>query len=106
MEIGAHTANHLFLPAQSAVAKVHEMASNRDYLQTLLRRSVTSFAYPYGAYDAESIAACRALGFHTAVTVVSQSVWPSHDPLALPRVEVTQTSQTEFESMLETAVIL
>jgi peptidoglycan/xylan/chitin deacetylase (PgdA/CDA1 family) len=99
-EIGAHTENHLFLPVQPRSTKISEIATNREYLQALLGRDVRSFAYPYGAFDLETVQICRSMGFHSCVTVIGQPVRPWSDPWLLPRNEVKAQTVANFEAFV------
>ncbi len=99
--IGAHTAHHLYLPAQPRSVKIREIAVNRRYLQDVLGREVSSFAYPYGGFDAETVRICRGMGFRAAVTVVQGPVRPWSDPLLLPRNEVKAQTALEFEALID-----
>ena len=99
-DIGAHTENHLFLPVQPRSVKIAEIATNREYLQALLGRDVLSFAFPYGAFDLETVQICRSMGFHSCVTVVGQPVRPWSDPWLLPRNEVKAQTVEEFEAFV------
>jgi peptidoglycan/xylan/chitin deacetylase (PgdA/CDA1 family) len=99
--IGAHTDHHLYLPAQPRSVKIREIATNRRYLQDVLGREVSSFAYPYGGFDAETVRICRGMGFRAASTVVRGPVWPWSDPLLLPRNEVKAQTALEFEALVD-----
>jgi peptidoglycan/xylan/chitin deacetylase (PgdA/CDA1 family)/SAM-dependent methyltransferase len=101
--IGAHTHHHLYLPAQPRSVKIWEIATNRRYLQDVLGRELSSFAYPYGAFDAETVRICRGMGFRAAVTVISDPVRPWTDPLLLPRYEVKMQTALEFEALVDGA---
>jgi peptidoglycan/xylan/chitin deacetylase (PgdA/CDA1 family) len=87
-EIGAHTENHLFLPAHPRSVKICEIATNQEYLQALLGREVPALADPYGTFDLETVQICRSMGFQCCVTVVGQPVHSWSDPCLLPRNEV------------------
>jgi peptidoglycan/xylan/chitin deacetylase (PgdA/CDA1 family) len=95
--VGAHTENHLFLPAQSRLVKIREIAANRRFLQDVTRKEVSSFSYPYGAFDEETVRFCRGLGFRSGVTVVGKPTRPWNDTLLLPRNEVKSQTIEEFE---------
>ena len=88
MEIGAHTAHHLLLPAQSAATKEHEIAHCKQRLETLLGHAVQSLSYPHGAFDAETVDVTDRAGFTVAVTTGNQPAWRRSHPLVLPRCAV------------------
>lgn len=56
MEIGSHTITHPDLTTVSQSQLVNEMSQSQATLQNLLGAPVTDFAYPYGAYNANTIA--------------------------------------------------
>ncbi|MCL5003676.1 MAG: polysaccharide deacetylase family protein [Patescibacteria group bacterium] len=68
VEIGAHTVHHFWLKGLS-VSKVNvEIAQSRDALEKLIDKPVTAFAYPFGAFDNQTIESVRKAGFTTAVS--------------------------------------
>jgi peptidoglycan/xylan/chitin deacetylase (PgdA/CDA1 family) len=99
--IGAHTENHLWLPAQPHSVRIREIAINRRYLQDVLGQEICDFAYPYGAYDQETVGICRSVGFRFGVTVMPGPVRPWNDPLLLPRIEVRPQTADSFAVMME-----
>jgi peptidoglycan/xylan/chitin deacetylase (PgdA/CDA1 family) len=98
--IGAHTANHPFLPAHQRKTKLQEIAVNRRFLEELVGEPVSSFAYPYGGFDSEAVELCRGMGFRSAVTVVGRAVRPWDDLLLLPRSEIKAQTVTDFEAFV------
>jgi peptidoglycan/xylan/chitin deacetylase (PgdA/CDA1 family) len=55
-EIGSHTVTHPDLTTVSQADLVTEMSQSQTTLQNLLGVPVTDFAYPYGAYNANTLA--------------------------------------------------
>lgn len=51
IEIGAHTVTHPKLSALSPKRQFEEIEGSRTYLEALLGKQITSFAYPYGASE-------------------------------------------------------
>ena len=100
-DIGAHTVNHLFLPAHSEGTQAEEIALNKRALEALLDRPITTLAYPHGGFTAQTIDICRSLGFRSALTVVSAPLVAGADPLRVPRVEVKTSDLPAFEALLE-----
>lgn len=88
MDIGAHTAHHLLLPAQSAEAKMYQVAQCKQRLEALLGHDVPSLSYPHGAFDEETVALTERAGFTVAVTTGNQPAWRRSHPLVLPRCAV------------------
>ena len=102
--VGAHTVEHLFLPAQPDDALRHELVESRRTLEARDARGrsrVDALAYPFGAFDARIVTAARDAGYRLAVTCVDRAVNDADDPLALPRIEVTEGPLDRFIARLE-----
>lgn len=56
MEIGSHTITHSDLTQVSQTQLVQEMSQSQTTLQNAIGAPVTNFAYPYGAYNSNTIA--------------------------------------------------
>jgi peptidoglycan/xylan/chitin deacetylase (PgdA/CDA1 family) len=88
MSVGSHTVNHLMLPAQSRAVRQAELAASRRSLEVLLARNITSLCYPYGSFDAETVAAAREAGYQCAVATGNLPVDRASDTFAIPRLAV------------------
>ena len=64
-EIGSHAHAHLRKPSYE------DLVRSRETLRDKLGVEATALAYPYGAYDSETIDAARRAGFRCAATVKS-----------------------------------
>ncbi len=56
MEIGSHTVSHVDLTQASQATLVNQMSQSQLVLQNTIGAPVTNLAYPYGAYNANTIA--------------------------------------------------
>ena len=101
--VGAHTVDHLFLPAQPDEVVMRELAESRATLERVMGGTVDSLAYPFGAVDDRTLAAARAAGYRLAVTCVDGAVAWDGDTLAMPRVEVTEGPLERFVATIERA---
>lgn len=88
MEIGSHGCSHRRLPPLDDRALKQEVVDSRATLEQLLGVPVTSFAFPYGSYDARSTAAVRAAGYTAACTTQSGWALLDRDPFSLRRLSV------------------
>jgi peptidoglycan/xylan/chitin deacetylase (PgdA/CDA1 family) len=90
--IGAHTVRHINFASASAADVREEMASGRDFLEDILQREVTHFAYPFGAGGPREAELAHAVGFRTAVTTKRGSLFAAHlrHPYALPREAISR----------------
>ncbi|GAC1473197.1 MAG: hypothetical protein PVSMB7_26840 [Chloroflexota bacterium] len=86
MDIEAHSLTHPDLTTLPPARAAREVAGSRRELQSRLHRSVSLFAYPYGAVNASVIEDVRKAGYLAAFTT-RQGWWQSRsDRLTLPRV--------------------
>lgn len=67
-EIGGHTVDHLNLTGLSNDEMVHQISDDRQVLQSM-GFNVTSFSYPYGAYNDTAKAIVQQSGYTSARTV-------------------------------------
>ena len=84
--VGAHTVNHPAMPFVDAAGQLAEARESREACEAWLGAPVEHFAYPFGRYDAASVAAVREAGFASACTTVPSVTRAYRDPLRLPRV--------------------
>lgn len=75
IEIGSHTNTHASLAAATEVEAYEELRSSRLTLEALLRRPVTSVAYPFGHYSRECPAAAERAGYRCAVAGEGRGGW-------------------------------
>lgn len=85
-EIGAHTQDHLSLPAYPADVQSAQINISKQILQQHLGMAITTFAYPYGAYNTTTVDIVRLAGFTTAVTTQNGTTQDEKAPLTLRRV--------------------
>ena len=100
IELGGHTVSHPLLSEQSVEVQQQEIEQGKLDLEKLLDRRVTSFAYPFGAYNQETIPIVEKAGFECACSTVENSVWHKSDRFSLPRFEVQNWNKAEFERRL------
>ncbi len=100
IELGAHTVNHPLLSEQSIAVQQQEIQQSKLDLERLLNHPVTSFAYPFGAYQSETLPLVEEAGFQYACSTLETSVWQKSDRWLLPRFEVQNWQKAEFERQL------
>ncbi len=100
MQIGAHTLTHPILRNIPLDEARHEIARNRDELQSITRAPVTTFAYPNGQpqidYGPEHVRLVRELGFRAAVSTSWGVAAPGCDRWQLPRFTPWDTTPSRF----------
>jgi peptidoglycan/xylan/chitin deacetylase (PgdA/CDA1 family) len=70
VEIAAHTVNHIYLKDAQMPVVYYEIFDSKKQLESLIHAPVISFAYPYGAFDAQSQQLVKDAGFRTAVSTI------------------------------------
>lgn len=91
MEICSHTVSHCRLTkVDDAVLDGELIHSMRD-LSDILRREVTTLAYPYGLYDERVVEATRRAGYLVALTAEPGFGMIADDPLRVRRITVFNT---------------
>jgi peptidoglycan/xylan/chitin deacetylase (PgdA/CDA1 family) len=86
LTVGAHTMSHPSLPRLTPQRQSAEIEASRRRCEAMTGGPVAHFAYPFGHYDAASLAATRAAGFETACATTPGVVRPTTDPYRLPRL--------------------
>jgi len=79
--IGGHTTTHINLAQANAATVADEMRDNRVFLEGIIEKPVTHFAYPFGNRDACGLREAdiaKAIGFRSAVTTHRGSLFPQH----------------------------
>jgi len=70
VEIGAHTAHHIWLKGQPLDIATYEIGQSKKILEALIHKPVVSFAYPFGAFDTQAIDEVKKSGFLTATSTI------------------------------------
>lgn len=100
VEVGAHTVNHPFLSTLSTTKQQYELKQSKTYLEEIIGRPVSSFAYPHGDYTAQTAAIACEVGFTCACSTVPKKVRRNSNFFQLPRLEVQDWNGEEFEKQL------
>jgi peptidoglycan/xylan/chitin deacetylase (PgdA/CDA1 family) len=89
-EFGSHTVTHPHLPRSTTKDKQRELGESKKALENILGVHVTSFCYPYGEYDAESISLLEQTGYRMACSNRPGSNRQEHvdNPYLLRRTEI------------------
>lgn len=91
MEIGSHTANHVRLTEADDKLLSAELSDSKTALEDALGSEISSFAYPYGAWDARCANAVRETGYRAACTTRNGWALRDGDPCLLRRLTVFNT---------------
>jgi peptidoglycan/xylan/chitin deacetylase (PgdA/CDA1 family) len=102
IEIGAHTVTHPPLTTLDPVARDRELQKSKRVLEEMVRREVSSFAYPHGDHNTATVSAVRAAGFTAACTTAAATLSAASALLTLPRYQVLDWSGDELSARLQT----
>ena len=91
-EVGAHTRNHVHLPKLSTEECLQEISLSRHELEDSAGSSVEHFCYPYGDFNAGTVAVVVAAGFASATTTRRGRCQAGDSMLELPRVPVLRST--------------
>jgi peptidoglycan/xylan/chitin deacetylase (PgdA/CDA1 family) len=101
VEIGAHTITHTPLTSLRPEQQRQEIEGSKMYLEQILARSITAFAYPHGLFTAETVEMLRQAGMTCACATVPDPVRPDSDPFRLPRMLAMHWSGEQLAERLE-----
>jgi len=87
MHLGGHSHRHEVYPRLTPAQQAHDARTCWDLLSERLGRKPRAFAYPYGRYDANTVAAVRSAGFAAAMTTVSRTNIGRVPPYQIARVD-------------------
>ena len=91
MEIGSHSMHHHRLPTLDDEKLARDLSDSKAVLEKATGRTVSSFAYPYGAWDVRCAEAVRAAGYHAACTTRTGWALKDNDPFLLRRLTIANT---------------
>ncbi len=100
LSIGCHGIHHLCLPAQPLPIQQRETVESKYVLESLLKKSVNAFAYPYGVYDHRTEAVVRSAGFDSAFTTREGIIYPGDNLWRLARNEAGAWPLSRFSDWL------
>jgi len=101
ISIGAHGVTHRPLNRLDAAVTRFEVCRSKSDCEEWTGRSVTMFAYPFGAADRNCRRIVAEAGFKMAFRINPGSVRAWSDPFMLPRLEVRDWTREEFRTALE-----
>jgi peptidoglycan/xylan/chitin deacetylase (PgdA/CDA1 family) len=99
-EIGAHSVTHPFLPELPLFVQKNEIENSKSDLEEILGHTVTSFAYPHGFYDTQTVSLVQAAGFKCACSCDFTRVKSSSNLFFLPRMAVENWDGETFSHWL------
>ena len=88
-ELGGHTITHANLARLNSEEKRQEISVSKAALEQQFNTRLSSFAYPFGIYDAEDVKLAEEAGFDTAVTTIEGINSAARQPFELQRVKIS-----------------
>jgi peptidoglycan/xylan/chitin deacetylase (PgdA/CDA1 family) len=98
LDLGAHTRTHPSLPSLATDQQKEEIAGSVAVLREMIGSEMSSFAYPYGDYDAQVVDAVQEAGIRCACTTRHHRVGRRAPLLELPRLYVQNVDASGFSS--------
>lgn len=95
MEIGSHTINHKDLAKMGENDQEKQLTTSKAALENLLGKSVTSFCYPAGKYNAITVTLAKKAGYTTSTTTkpgIATGQDFMNSPHELKRIRVTEST--------------
>jgi peptidoglycan/xylan/chitin deacetylase (PgdA/CDA1 family) len=100
IDIGAHTVNHRRLSKHSVNIQQEEILQSKVDLEKWLKRSINTFAYPFGDYTLKTSRLVQETGFICACSTVEDVIHKGCDVFQLPRFNVKDWNRQQFEEQL------
>jgi len=91
-EVGSHTHQHIDLTVSEKNTCQLEIWLDKSELESVVKKPVEHFCYPYGRYQPEHINMVDDIGFVTATTTQRSRCHSKTDMLQLPRVPVLRST--------------
>jgi Predicted xylanase/chitin deacetylase len=94
-----HTVTHRYLSALSYISQYRELNDSKKYLEQLLGKKCYYMAYPFGAYNLDSMKIAQKLGYRLCFTTCGGKAMLSSNKYRFPRLFVGQNINTFINSM-------
>ncbi len=104
-EIGSHTVNHKNLTQITRQEVQTELRESKRALESLLGKEVPSFAYTYGAYNADTIALVKEAGYKNARNTFQGYITRNTDRYQLhSTTPVIASSMSNMKALVDRAI--
>lgn len=101
VELGAHTLNHAYLKDMKENLAWKEIYDCKILLEKMFAVPVPSFAYPFGAFNKETVNLVRKAGYTNAVSVIPGIMQSDTNDLFLFRIRPGYINTGNFTKSLE-----
>lgn len=89
--IGSHTLTHPKLPDLSEGEAFWEVSESRRVLEAALKRKITTFSFPFGAFNPALVELCRRAGYERVFTTLPTMAFRDREEFVTGRVKVDPT---------------
>ena len=101
VEIGSHTLNHRYLKELPVDIQKQEIFQSKEELEKLFKVPVTTFAYPYGAYDDNTIKLVKEASYSAAVSVIKGEEQSNNNLFSLYRIRAGSATGNNMIKVLK-----
>jgi peptidoglycan/xylan/chitin deacetylase (PgdA/CDA1 family) len=101
VEIGSHTLNHSYLKQTSYNEAKRQIVQSKKVLEHAFHIQVDTFAYPFGAFDAQAIELVKEASYSAALTVMPGSYISNDNLYLLPRIRPEELLGGNTATMLD-----
>ena len=102
IEVGGHTRTHPLLPTLNAANSNAEIAGGKQDIEAQLGQGITTFCYPTGKFNAQTLQQVKTAGYVAAVTMEQRKASSADNLLLLPRWGVYKNDSLErFKTVIK-----
>jgi peptidoglycan/xylan/chitin deacetylase (PgdA/CDA1 family) len=101
VEVGAHTLDHLYLKLLTKNIVIKQVFESKKALEEMFKIKIESFAYPYGAFDQNTIDIVRGAGYTSAVSEITDDIQSNTNVFYLSRIRAGNFSYGNVITFLE-----
>ncbi len=99
-DVGAHSVTHATFSRRTPEQQRWEMQQSRQDLESMLRRDIPGFAYPFGDFGPDTARLAREAGFEFACTTEEEPISSSTSAHLMPRVAVEESDPRAFAAQM------
>ncbi|OIN94803.1 hypothetical protein AUJ38_01625 [bacterium CG1_02_42_9] len=101
IEIGFHTLNHAYLKNTGSETAKKQIFESKANLEKKFNVQILSFAYPYGAFDEQSIKLLKEAGYLAGVSTISNTSQSNKNLFYLSRMRATNYRGVDLAQALD-----
>lgn len=95
IEIGSHTVDHINLVSLNPYHLRRQVLQSKEHIESNVNTEVTSFCYPYGDYDQNTIDQVQNAGYRAAVTRQVEYLDSDAERFELPRLGMNRINSVD-----------